>query len=133
MRLLVDIETSDEGLDGGGLVTATRLLRRSWVAILIRIPLTEVPVLFSPSPSGVHDVMIQFQNLSAINVVVTEATGGGDRVECSQVLTNIFPYDDGTSLPNESSVAFSTMEDNDEDEGVEGALVNSKAGPYQVE
>ena len=25
------------------------------------------------------------------------------------------------------------MEDNDEDEGVEGALVNSKAGPYQLD
>ena len=80
LRLLVDIKTSDEGLYGGGLVTATRLLRQSWVAILIRIPLTEVPVLFSPSPSGVHDVMIQFQNLSAINVVVANDTGGGDRV-----------------------------------------------------
>ena len=42
-------------------------------------------------------------------------------------------YNDGTSLINESSVAFSTMEYNEEDEGVEGALVNSKAVPYQLD
>ena len=72
---------------------------------------------------------IRFQNLSAINVVVAKATGGGDRVYCSRLLTNIFPYDDGKSLPNESSVAFSTMEDNDEYEGLDGELVNSKTGP----
>ena len=50
--------------------------------------------------------MIRLKNISAINVVVSEATGGGDRVECSQVLTNIFPYYDGTPLTNESYVAF---------------------------
>ena len=55
---------------------------------------------------------IRFQHLLAIIVVVTKATGGGDRVDCSWILTNLFPYDDGTSLPNESSVALSTMEDN---------------------
>ena len=76
---------------------------------------------------------IRFQHLSAINVVVAEATGGGDRVDCSQILFNIFPYDDGTSLPNESSVAFSTMEDNVKDEGAEGALVNSKARSSQLD
>ena len=37
------------------------------------------------------------------------------------------------SLPNEYSVALSTMEENDEDEGVEGALVNSKAEPSQLD
>ena len=76
---------------------------------------------------------ILLQHLSAINVVVAESTGGGDRVDCSRLLTNIFPYDDGTSLPNESSVALSTMEDNDKDKGVERALVNSKAGPSQLD
>ena len=40
---LVDIESSDEGSDGGGLVTAIRLLRQSWGAILMIIPLPEVP------------------------------------------------------------------------------------------
>ena len=54
-------------------------------------------------------------------------------MDCSWLLTNLFPYDDGTSLRNESSVAFSTMEDNDEDEGVEGALVNSKSGTSQLD
>ena len=34
---------------------------------------------------------------------------------------------------NESSIAFSTIEDNDKNEGVEGALVNSKAGPCQLD
>ena len=29
--------------------------------------------------------------------------------------------------------AFSNMEDNDEDERVKGALVSSKAGPYQLD
>ena len=37
------------------------------------------------------------------------------------------------SLPNEYSVAFSTTEYNDEDEGVERALINSKAGPSQLD
>ena len=60
-------------------------------------------------------------------------TGGGDRVEYYRLLANIFPYDDGTSLPNESSVALSIMEENGKDEGVEGALVNSKAGPSQLD
>ena len=73
---------------------------------------------------------IQFQHLSSINVVVAEETGCGDCVDCSRLLTNLFPYDDGTSLPNESSVSLSTMEDNDKYEGVEGELVNSKAVPY---
>ena len=45
---LVDIESSDESSDGGGLVTATRLLRRSRGAILMRLPLPEVPGLFYP-------------------------------------------------------------------------------------
>ena len=49
---------------------------------------------------------IRLQHLSAINVVVAEATGGGDRVDCSRILTNIFPYEDGKSLTNESSVAL---------------------------
>ena len=75
---------------------------------------------------------IRFQHISDINVVVAKATGGGDRVDCSRLLANLFPYDDGTSLPNESSVALSTMEENEEDEGVEGALFNSKAGPYEL-
>ena len=70
---------------------------------------------------------------SDINVVVAEATGGGDRVDFSFIITNLFPYDYGTSLPNESSVAFSTMEYNDKDEGVEGELVNYKAGPSQLD
>ena len=112
---------------------STRLLRRSRGEILTRIPLPEVPGLFSPSSSGVHDVMIRLQHLSAINVVFAKATGGGDRVDCSWILTNIFPYNDGTSLPNKSSVEFSTMQDNDDDEGVEGALVNSKARPSQLD
>ena len=72
----------------------------------MRIPLPEVPVLFSPSSSGVHDVMIQFQHLSAINGVVTEANGFGDFVDLSWLLTNLFTYDDGMSLPNESYFAF---------------------------
>ena len=55
---LVDIESSDEGSYGGGLVTATRLLCRRWVAILMRIPLPEVPGLLSSMSSGVHDVKI---------------------------------------------------------------------------
>ena len=130
---LVYIEYSDEGSDGGGPVKATRLLRRSRGEIITRILLPEVPGLFSPSSSGVHDVTIRLQHLLDINVVVVEATGGGDHVDCFRLLTNIFPYDDGTSLPNESSASFSTMEDNSEDNGVEGALVNSKAGPYQLD
>ena len=77
------------------------LLLRSWGEILTRITLPGVPGLFSPLSFGVHDVTIRFQNLSDINVVVSEANGGGDRVDCSRILTNIFPYDDGTSLPNE--------------------------------
>ena len=97
---------------GGGLGISARLLHRSWGTIFIRIPLPEVSGLFSPSSSSVHDVNIQFQHLSAINVVVAKANGGGDRVDCSWILTNLFPYDDGTSLPNESSVALSTMEEN---------------------
>ena len=79
------------------------------------ISLPEVPGLFYTLSSGVHDVKIRFQHLSAINAVVAEATEGGERIDCSQILTNIFPYNDGTSLPNEYSVAFSTMEDNEED------------------
>ena len=75
---------------------------------------------------------IRLQHLSAINVVVAEANWGGDRVGCFWFLTNIFPYDDGKSLPNEAYVEFSTMEENDEDDRVEGALVNSKAGPSQL-
>ena len=130
---LVDIESSDEDSDGGGLVTATRLLRRSRGEILMRIPLIKVPGLFSPLSSGVHDVKIRFQYLSAINVVVARATGGGDRVDCSWLLTNIFPYDDGMSLTDELSITLSTMEDNGEDEGMEGAIVNSKAGKSQLE
>ena len=35
------------------------------------------------------------------------------------------------SLPNESSVVLSTMEDNDKDEGVEGVMFNSKAETSQ--
>ena len=89
---LVDIESSDEGSDGGELVTTTRLLRRSRVAILMRIPLLEVPGLFYPSSSGVHDVTIQLKHLSAINAVVAEATWGGDRVNCSRLLTNLSLY-----------------------------------------
>ena len=42
-ELLVDIESSDEVSDVGGLVTATILLRRSWGAILMRIPHPGVP------------------------------------------------------------------------------------------
>ena len=80
LGFLVDIESSDEGSDVGGLVTATRLLRKRRGAILMKIPLPEAPGLFSPSSSGVHDVTIRFQHLSAINVFFTEATGGGDRV-----------------------------------------------------
>ena len=81
LGFLVDIESSDEGSDGGGLATETRLLRQSRGAILMRIPLLEVAGLFSPSSSGVHDVTIRSQHLSAINIVVVEATGGGDRVD----------------------------------------------------
>ena len=103
MGLLVNIESSDEGSDGGGLVTATSLLLRSRGAILMIIPLPEVPGLFSLSSSSVHDVTIRFQHLSDINVFDAEATGGGDRVDCSCIITNIFQYDYGTSLPNESS------------------------------
>ena len=61
-------------------MTATRLLRQIRGAIIMIIPLPEVSGLLSPSSSGVHDVMIQFQHLSAINVVVANDTGGGDRV-----------------------------------------------------
>ena len=129
MEFLVYIEPRDESSDGGGMVTATMLLCRGRGAILIRIPLSEVLGLFSLSSCGVHDVTIRLQHLSAINVVVAEANWGGDRVGCFWLLTNIFPYDDGKSLPNESYVEFSTMEENDEDDRVEGALVNSKAGP----
>ena len=75
----------------------------------MRIPLPEVPGLFSLLSSGVHYVTIRFQHISAINFVVAEATGGGDRVDFSQLITNLFPYDDGMSLPNESFVAFSNM------------------------
>ena len=79
---LVDIESSDEGSDGGGLVIATRLLGRSWGAILMRVPYPEVPGIFSLSSSGVHDVTIRFQHLSSINVVVAKAIGGeGGRVK----------------------------------------------------
>ena len=106
LGFLVNIESSGEGSDGGGLVVATRLLCRSWGEIIMIIPLPGVTGLFSLSSSGVHDVIIQFNHLSAINVVVAELTGGGDCVDCSRFLTNIVPYDDGTSLPNESSVAF---------------------------
>ena len=81
LGFLVNIESSDEGSDGGGLVIATRLLRRSWGGILMRIPLPEVPGLLSPSSSGLHDVTIRFQHLSTINVVVAEVTGGGDRID----------------------------------------------------
>ena len=81
MGFLVDIESSDEGLDGGGLATATRLLRQSRGAILMRITLLVVAGLFSPSSSGVHEVTIQSQHLSAINIVAVEATGGGDHVD----------------------------------------------------
>ena len=76
---------------------------------------------------------ILFQHISAINFFVAKATVRGERVDCSRLLTNIFPYNDVTSIPNESSVELSTMEVNDKDEGVEGALVNSKAGPYQLD
>ena len=100
MGFLVYIETNDEGSDGGDMVTATRLLRRSRGAILMRIPLPEVPGLFSPSSSGVQNATIRLQHLSAINVVVAESTGCGDRVDCSRLLRNIFTYNDGTSLPN---------------------------------
>ena len=113
-------------------MTATRLLLQSRGAIIMIIPLPEVPGLFSLSSSGVHDATIRFQYLSAINVVVAKAFGGGDRVNCSQLLTNIFPYDDGTSLHTEYSVAFLTIEDNDKDEGVEGALFNSKDRTSQL-
>ena len=99
----------------------------------MRIPLPEVPGLFSLLSSGVHYVTIRFQHISAINFVVAEATGGGDRVDFSQLITNLFPYDDVTSFPNEYSVAFSTVEDSDEDKGVEVALVNSKVGPSQLD
>ena len=78
----------------------------------MRILVPEVPVLFSLSSSGVHNLTILLQHLSAINVFIAEATGGGDSFESSRLLTNLFPYDDGTSLPNESSVEFSTMEYN---------------------
>ena len=61
---------------------------------------------------------IRLQHLSAINVVVAKATGGGDRVYCSRLLTNLFPYDDGKSLPNGSSIEFSAIKENDEDEEV---------------
>ena len=61
-------------------MTATRLLHQSRGAILIKIPLPEVTGLFSPLSSGIHDVTIRFQHLLAIIVVVTKATGGGDRV-----------------------------------------------------
>ena len=132
LGLVVDIKSSDEGSDRGGLVTATRLLCQSWGEILMRIPLLEVSGFFFLSSYGIHDVTIQIQHLSAINVVVAKATGGGDCVYCSQILTNLFPYNDGMSLPNEPSVSFSTMEDNDKDEGMKGALVNSKAGPSQL-
>ena len=133
LGLLVNIEYSDEGTYGGGLVTATRLRHQSWGAIIMRITLLEVPGLFSPSSYDVHDVMIRFQHLSEINVVFAKVTGGGDHVDCSRLLNNIFPYDDGTSLPNEYSVALSTMEENDEDDGLEGALVNYKSDTYQLE
>ena len=76
---------------------------------------------------------ILFQHLSSINVFFAEATGGGDCVDCSRLLTNLFPYDYGTSLPNKSFVVFPTMEDNDEDERVEGEMFNSKAGPSQLD
>ena len=99
----------------------------------MRIHLPEVPELFPLSSSCVHVVTIRFQHLSAINFFTAKATGVGDHVNCSRLLANLFPYDDVTSIPNESFVAFSTMEDNDKYDGVEGALVNSKAGPYQVE
>ena len=78
--LLVNIESIDEGSDGGGLMTATRLIRRSRGAIIMRITLPEFPGLFSLSSSGVHDVMIRYHHLSAINVVVYKATGGGYHV-----------------------------------------------------
>ena len=97
---LVDIDYIDEDSNRGGLVTATRLLLQSWGAILMIIPLPEVSGLLSPSSSSVHDVTIRFQHLSSINVVVAEETVFGDCVDCSWLLTNLFPYDDGTSLPN---------------------------------
>ena len=108
LGFLINIESSDEGSDWGGLVTATRLLHRSRGEILMRIPLIKVPGLFSPLSSGVHDVTILLQHLSAINVVVAEATGGGDRVDCSRILTNIFPYDDGMSLTDELSITYTS-------------------------
>ena len=81
MGFLVDIGSSDEGSYGGGLVTATRLLRQSRGAILMKIPLLKVPGLFYLSSSGVNDVTIQSQHLSAINIVVAEETVVGDRFE----------------------------------------------------
>ena len=69
-------------------MTSTRLIRRSWGAIIMIIPLPEVPGLFSLLSSGVHDVTIRFQHLSAINSVVAKVTGGGDLVDCSRLLTN---------------------------------------------
>ena len=60
MGVLVNIESCDKVPDGGGLVTATRLLRQSWVAILIIISLPEVPGLFSLSSSDVHDATIWY-------------------------------------------------------------------------
>ena len=100
LGLVVDIKSSDEGSDRGGLVTATRLLCQSWGEILMRIPLLEFPGLFSLSSSVVHDVTIRFQHLSDISVVVDEATVGGECVDCSWLLNNFFPYNDGTSIPN---------------------------------
>ena len=90
LGFLFNIDSSGEGSDGGGLVTATRLLLQSRGAIIMIIPLPEVPGLFFPSSSSVHDVVIGFQYLSVINVVISEANGGGDRVNCSWPLTNIF-------------------------------------------
>ena len=81
LGFLVDIESSDESSDGGGLVTATRLLRRSWGAILMRITIPGVPRLFSLSSSSVHYVTVRFQHLSAINIDVAKATGGEGGVE----------------------------------------------------
>ena len=90
-EFLVNIESSDEGSYGRGLATATRLLHQSRGAILMIISLPGVTGLLSPSSSGVHDVTTRFQNLSAINAVVADVTGGGDRVYCSRLLTNLFP------------------------------------------
>ena len=39
LGFLVDIESSDEGSDGGGLVTVTRLIHQIQDVILMRIPL----------------------------------------------------------------------------------------------